>query len=92
MHWLAFAGGAYMLLLSVDRRREIGSAAALCLLAVSLEWLQHLIYRGPMEWQDVYDDNLAVLVTVGLYRLAGCSKLAFLTSRAPRARSHNIQS
>jgi hypothetical protein len=77
-----------LLLLSVNRRREIASAAALCLLAVSLEWLQHFIYLGPMEWWDVYDDTVAVLVAFGLYRLAGCSTLAFLTARqAPRTKS-----
>jgi hypothetical protein len=35
-----------------------------------LEWLQHLIYRKEMEWHDVRDDALAILMALLLYWLA----------------------
>src|SRR6266849_2488245 len=45
IHWLAFGGAAFLLLLlSRNRRQEIRSVIATCLLGLSLEYLQHLIY------------------------------------------------
>ncbi|MBZ5723983.1 MAG: hypothetical protein LAP87_03215 [Acidobacteriia bacterium] len=81
IHWLAFAGAALLLLLlSRNRRQEIRSVIALCLLALSLEYLQHLVYRTAMEWRDVRADSLAILAALALYRLAG-----YFRSRAPAA-------
>lgn len=69
IHWLAFAGTALLLLLlSRNRRQEICSAIGTFLLGLSLEYLQHLIYRKPMEWRDVADDILAVLAAFALYQ------------------------
>jgi hypothetical protein len=68
-HWLAFAGAAFLLLaLSRNRLQQICSAIALFLLGFSLEYLQHLIYRGPMEWWDVRDDTLAIFFALAVYR------------------------
>jgi hypothetical protein len=75
VHWLAFAGAAFLLLvLSRNRRQQVRNSIAVVLLGLSLEYLQHLMYRNVMEWWDVRDDFLAVLVVFGLYRLIGAGK------------------
>jgi hypothetical protein len=75
IHWVAFAGAAFLLSsLSASRRKEILGALAIFLLGISLEVLQHLIYRHGMEWWDIGDDGLAVLVAVALYHLTGAWK------------------
>ncbi len=58
-----------MLLPSRNWRQEIRIAVGICLLGLSLEYLQHLFYRNVMEWWDVRDDTIAVLVAVVLHRL-----------------------
>ena len=75
IHWLAF-GGAALLLFCVSRgpRQEILGAFATVLLGLLLEILQHVIYRNCMEWRDVVDDGLAILVAIALYRLTGSPK------------------
>src|ERR1035438_10362199 len=71
IHWVAFAGGALLLfLLSPTRRQQILRACAIFFLGVSLEVLQHLIYRNPLEWRDIADDGVAILLAFALYRLA----------------------
>lgn len=47
----------------------------------SLEFVQHLVYRKPMEWWDVRDDSLAVLTAFVLYRLAGIGCTLFANMR-----------
>jgi hypothetical protein len=75
IHWVGFAGAAVLLCsLSKTRRREILGASAVFLLGVSLEVLQHLIYRNHLEWRDMGDDGIAVLVAFALYRLTGAWK------------------
>jgi hypothetical protein len=70
IHWLAFGGLAlFVLTISRNLRQEIACVAAACLLGLSLEFLQHLIYRNAMEWRDVRDDTLAVLIAFAIYRL-----------------------
>jgi hypothetical protein len=70
IHFLAFGSAALLLLLlSRTRYREIRAVAALCLLGLSLEFVQHLVYLKPMEWRDVRDDTLAALAAFLLYRL-----------------------
>jgi len=70
IHWLAFGGAAYLLLLlSRTRRQEMRAIFCTCLLGLSLEYLQHLIYRNVMEWWDVRDDALAILAAYALYRM-----------------------
>ena len=77
IHWLAFAGAAFLLLAaSRNRRQEIRSTVALFLLGPPIEYLQHLIYRNPMEWWDVRDDTLTILAAFALYRLVGARKPA----------------
>ena len=70
IHWIAFGVGTGLLLL-VSRRRlqQALSALAVLVLAVSIEFLQHLIYRSAIEWRDVRDDALAILATILLYAL-----------------------
>jgi hypothetical protein len=76
IHRLAFAGGALLLfLMSSSRRQELLSALAIFFLGLFLEVLQHLIYRNPLEWRDVADDGVAVLLAFALYRLTGARKL-----------------
>ncbi len=75
IHWVAFAGAALLLFaLSKNRRREILGACTIFLLGVSLEIAQHLIYRNCVEWHDIADDALAILVAFALYRLTGAWK------------------
>jgi len=75
IHWVAFAGAALLLFaLSKTRRREILGACTIFLLGASLELAQHLIYRNYLEWHDIADDALAVLVAFALYRLTGAWK------------------
>ncbi len=75
IHWLAFAGAtSLLLLLSRNRRQEIQGVVATFLLGLSLEYLQHFIYRNAMEWYDVRDDALAILAAFTLYRLAAAGK------------------
>jgi hypothetical protein len=69
---VAFGGAALLLLaLSKTRRREILGAVGIFLLGLSLEVLQYLINRNFLEWRDVRDDGLAVVVAFALYRLTG---------------------
>jgi len=70
IHWLAFAGAALLLFaLSSSRRQEVLKALVIFLLGVSVEFLQHLIYRNPLEWCDIGDDGVAILLSFALYRL-----------------------
>jgi hypothetical protein len=83
LHWLAFGGTAVLLLLlSQTRRRQIGSLLATLLLGLTLEYLQHLIYRNAIEWRDVRDDSAAVGAAFTLYCLAIACKVTFTTSIA----------
>ena len=76
IHWVAFAGAAFLLFSgSSTRRQQILRAFAIFLLGASLEVLQHLIYRNHMEWRDIADDGVAILVAFALYRLTGGWKL-----------------
>ena len=82
IHWLVFAGAAFLLLLlSRTRRHELCSVSGTFLLGLSLEYVQHFVYRNNMEWPDVRDDALAILVALALYRLAAKYKAAFPTFR-----------
>jgi len=75
IHWLAFAGASLLLfLLSRTRTQETLRAIAILLLGFCLEFAQHLIYRNPVEWRDVRDDALAILLAFVLYRLTGSWK------------------
>ena len=75
IHWVAFAGAALLLFsLSKTRGREILGACAVFFLGLSLEVLQHLIYRNHLEWRDVADDGIAILVALAVYRLTGAWK------------------
>ena len=77
IHWLAFAGATFLLLLlSRNRRQEIWSAVGVFLLGLSLECLQHLFYRNPMEWWDVRDDTLSILAAFALYQFLGAPRAA----------------
>jgi hypothetical protein len=64
-----------LFLLSSTRSQEILRAFAIFFLGISLEVLQHLIYRNPLEWRDIADDGVAILVAFALYRLTGAWKL-----------------
>jgi hypothetical protein len=84
IHWVAFAGAVLLLCcLSRTRSWEILSAFNIFFLGVSLEVLQHLIYRNALEWRDVSDDGFAILVAFGLYSLTGAWK--------PRSDSRSAQ-
>jgi len=77
IHYVAFAGAALLLLASsYTRRQEILCAVGIFFLGISLEFLQHLIYRNPVEWRDIGDDGFAIVVGFGIYYLTGSWKPA----------------
>jgi peptidoglycan/LPS O-acetylase OafA/YrhL len=81
VHFAAFGGGAFLLLLLArSRREELRAAIAVCLLGLCLEFLQHVVYGNVMEWWDVRDDTLAVLGAVFVYYIGARLQL----SRAAR--------
>ena len=83
IHWLAFGGVAFLLLMvSRNRRQEIRGVIVMCLLGLSLEYLQHLLYRHAMEWRDVRDDTLAIVAPLALYRLTRSGRAAFTATRS----------
>lgn len=78
IHWLAFAGTGFGLLLLVPNRgQELRRVLAAGLLGLSLEYLQHILYASPLEWGDVRDDCVATLAGFVLYRLASVHLLSF---------------
>ncbi len=75
LHWLAFGGGAFLLFtLARTLLQEIVRAAAIFGFALLLEILQYSANRRYMEWRDVRDDSLAVLVALAIYRWTGAWK------------------
>ena len=78
IHWVAFAGAALLLIAVVRTRRQetVGVFTVFCL-GLCLEILQHLLYRNPIEWRDVSDDGLAIMVAFACYHLTRVRKAAF---------------
>ena len=75
IHWVAFAGAALLVFsLCSARLREILGGLAIFFLGFSLEVMQHLIYGNQLEWRDIGDDGVAILVAFALYRLTGAWK------------------
>jgi len=71
IHLLAFGVGAFLLFsLSRTWRQQALSALATCSLGLLLEYLQHMIYRNPMEWWDVRDDTFAVVLAFLVMHIA----------------------
>lgn len=71
IHWLAFAGLAFLVLLvSRALRQAIPRVFSVLLLGVSLETFQHFVYHTATEWRDVRDDGLAILAVCAIYWLA----------------------
>jgi len=72
MHWLAFAGAAFLFLLPTRNFvQAVPRAASMLFLGVGLEFVQHLIYHIGFEWSDVRDDTLAILAVLAMYGIAG---------------------
>ena len=70
LHIGVFAGTALVLVaLSEGRRQKLGRAFALAGLGLFLEFAQHIFYRNPMEWWDVRDDTLAIVLAYASYQL-----------------------
>jgi hypothetical protein len=80
LHFLIFGVAAILwLLLARTWRQEVIAAVALCILGLTLEYLQHFFYRNVMEWWDVRDDSLAIVAAFTLYRF----RRLFTTSEGP---------
>jgi uncharacterized membrane protein YgdD (TMEM256/DUF423 family) len=63
VHFGVFGATAVLfLLVAPDRRREPVAAAAAFALGALIEVAQYLLFGGVMEWWDVRDDGLGVLV------------------------------
>jgi hypothetical protein len=54
------------LLVAPDRRREAVAALAALALGALIEVTQHLLFGSVMEWWDVRDDSVGVLVAFAL--------------------------
>ena len=74
LHVVARAASLLLFLLSRTRTQETLRAIAILCLGFCLEFAQHLIYRNPVEWRDVRDDAIAILLAFTLYRLTGSWK------------------
>ena len=71
IHWLGFAGAAFLLfLIARNLSQAIQCAGAAFLLGLSLEWMQHLAYHRAFEWLDVTDDACAILAAFAVYWIA----------------------
>jgi hypothetical protein len=67
IHVLAFGAIAFLFFrVSPNRRRRLLRALAIFLLGLSLEFFQHIFYRGPMEWLDVCADGASILISLAL--------------------------
>lgn len=68
IHWLAFAGAAFLLLvLSRTLRQAIQRALLVFVLGAALESLQHFLYHTAAEWRDLRDDSFAILGACAVY-------------------------
>jgi|SRR5579871_2229915 len=68
IHWLGFAGAAFLLLLAARNfSQALGRAGVAFLIGLSLEVMQHLAYHRAFEWLDVTDDAFAILAALVLY-------------------------
>jgi len=68
IHWAAFACAAFLLFLPTRTRfQTLQRAIAAFLLGLCLECLQHFLYHKTIEWLDVGDDALAILMALAVY-------------------------
>lgn len=70
IHWVAFAGAAFLVLLATRTRAQATQRVIwVWLIGVLLETLQHFLYHRTIEWLDVGDDACAVLLGLAIYWL-----------------------
>ena len=71
LHWLGFGLLAYLATAGFGKlgRTWLGPAAAAFLLGFTIELLQHRQYRIPIEWCDVRDDAIGILVVAAICRI-----------------------
>ena len=63
-HFVAFGSTALLLLLvAATRGEQFAAVAGTILLGVSLEYVQHWVFHGALEWWDIRDDTIGVLLT-----------------------------
>lgn len=68
-HVFSFGAAALMLLaLGTDGKSESLAAAGVLCLAIAIETSQHLLYKNPLEWGDVRDDTIGILIAALLIR------------------------
>jgi len=62
-HVVTFAIAATIaLLVSDSRTRKCQTVLSLLAIAILTETMQHWVYRNPLEWWDIRDDMLGVLI------------------------------
>jgi VanZ family protein len=70
-HLFGFGALAFLATVGFSRtgRMSVWPAAASFLLGLAIEFLQHLQNQKPVEWQDVRDDAIGVLVVAAISHL-----------------------
>ena len=64
-HFLVFGGTALLgLAIARDLWQRVAVAGSVFALGVALEVAQYVYYDNPLEWWDIRDDGLGVLVAV----------------------------
>jgi hypothetical protein len=76
---LGFGALAFLSTVGFSRtgRTSVRPAAASSLLGLAIEFLQHLQNQKPVEWQDVRDDAIGVLVVAAICHLVYRRQLGF---------------
>lgn len=68
-HVLAFGGAALIwIALGTNGRGEFRGALIVLATGLLIETAQHLIYKGPIEWWDVRDDTIGILIAALIVR------------------------
>jgi hypothetical protein len=75
-HWVSFGGTAVLLmLLARNRYQDVAAAAGTIALGCTIEYAQHAIYRGVIEYWDMRDDTYAVLAAFAVLQVPGLRKM-----------------
>ncbi len=78
-HWVAFGGLSLLLaLLTRTLPQRLLTTTAVISLGALIEYLQHAIYRHPIETLDIRDDTYAALTSlICVYLCSSVAKKAF---------------
>jgi hypothetical protein len=63
------------MLLARNRYQDVAAAAGTIALGCTIEYAQHAIYRGVIEYWDMRDDTYAVLAAFAVLQVPGLRKM-----------------